>query len=107
MIESKDFVGYLVMAVENSGIEGVRVRSYSGRGMYGESCVGVSVDNLGEFIQVVASATLIASENDDEDGFVQALGRMNSDSLGRGSIYYWPGVDWTADCAGAVDGDDE
>ena len=95
MFDSKVFVGFLVMALENAGYEGMSIRSYSGRGMYGQSCVGISVDNLGEFMQTVATAAIIAAENDQEGNFVGALGRMSSDSLGRGSIYYWPNMKWS------------
>lgn len=56
--------------------EGLRPRSYSGRGMFGKECVGVSIDRL-----------------DDLDGL--PLKGVRTDSLGLGLIAYWPHLTWT------------
>lgn len=56
--------------------EGLDPRAYSGRGMFGKECVGVSVDHPGEY-------TL-------PKGY-----RM--DTLGLGYIVYWPSVKWEGD----------
>lgn len=53
----------------------LRPRSYSGRGMYGERCVGVSLDYLGQ-----------------ADGL--PLSGSRTDSLGLGIILYWPSAKW-------------
>lgn len=63
----------------NIRAQGFRPRSYSGRGMYGAECVGVSLDSPGDL---------------DSEG----LPRATQDSLGRGVILYWPGAKWTAEC---------
>ena len=57
---------------------GRRPRSYSGRGMYGRECVGVSL-RPGDY----------GSE-------LPAEGQRR-DALGKGEIAYWPRVEWPAD----------
>lgn len=52
---------------------------YSGRGMYGESCVGIDCEDDREAIEEAASR-----------GLRGAL----RDSLGTGFIVYWPSVKW-------------
>jgi hypothetical protein len=63
---------------------GHEVRSYSGRGMYGRECVGVSLSR-GERLTV---------------GHRTA----SYDALGLGSIAYWPSAVWPE---GMVDSDSE
>lgn len=59
-------------------------RSYSGRGMYGDQCVGVA---LGDTRQVWDIAQTFARA---ELNVPAPL----TDSLGRGIIAYWPSVKW-------------
>jgi hypothetical protein len=64
-----------VRALEEAGYEAV---SYSGRGMYGEKCVGVRVGSAieaGELTAVVGH-------------------RPTTDSMGMGVIAYWPAISW-------------
>lgn len=53
---------------------GYQPRSYSGRGMFGRECVGVSLDRFQELTVGARTATY--------------------DSLGLGRIAYWPGHSW-------------
>ena len=63
----------LIQRIEAAGF---KPRSYSGRGMYGKECVGVSVNARSE-------------------GDADELPRGNSvDSLGMGQIWYWPQCVW-------------
>lgn len=55
---------------------GYRPRSYSGRGMYGRVCVGVTLDRFEELTVGARTATW--------------------DSMGLGRIAYWPGHTWPA-----------
>lgn len=50
---------------------------YSGRGMFGERCVGIVCDNPDEAIEEAAS---------------QGLKGARTDSMGRQAIVYWPSV---------------
>ena len=90
-------------AVEDAGYE---TRSYSGRGMFGKECLGVEVDrgSMGSFIADVIDTlhSRVDSSGDDEeaeaevddafDAVAQGFRRMNTDSMGLGSILYFPGV---------------
>lgn len=57
---------------------------YSGRGMYGETCFGVS--GADEFTLGVIFHRLMG------DTAVELANRANTDTLGRGTIVYFPGV---------------
>ena len=75
---------------------GLEVRSYSGRGMYGRSCVGVNCD--GNAFQTLARI-LIALAEQGNDGLDAAEhftrdGAVASDSMGLGSIIYFPRLPW-------------
>lgn len=53
---------------------GTSPRSYSGRGMFGEYCIGTTEFPTGKAVTIA--------------------GRPCTDSLGRGTIYYWPSMKW-------------
>lgn len=65
---------------------GLACRSYSGRGMYGERCLAVEFDAIGEILNAVAIGGDAAVEH------ARTLARARTDSMGRGSILYFPGV---------------
>ena len=71
--------------------EGLKYReNYSGKGMYGKSCVAVDCDNpLGALTGIFA---YLVDSDDDIDGYdVQlALGEPREDSMGTGCILYFP-----------------
>ena len=56
------------------------VRGYSGRGMDGKRCLGVTVARV-DLREALAAAKRLKS-----------LGAMASDAMGIGTIIYWPGV---------------
>jgi len=59
---------------------------YSGRGMYGEQCVGFTVEGRN-----YASLTAAIVRSLDDDMADAMLGRLTTDSLGLGTIVYFPG----------------
>jgi hypothetical protein len=72
-----------------------KVRSYSGRGMYGKSCLAI----VGDCINPVEIGYLIYEwcESNAEvlHGEVPSLNHisnMHSDSMGLGTVYYWPRI---------------
>lgn len=71
--------------------EGLDCREdYSGRGMYGRSCIAITCDNpLNTLCELFA---YIVDSDDDLDGYdVQcALGESKQDSMGMSSILYFP-----------------
>lgn len=55
--------------------------SYSGRFMYGKSCVGVDFDSLNDFVEFRMA---IGQKLPDFD-----WSAMTTDSMGLGMVYYW------------------
>lgn len=80
----KDFIA----ALNNAGYE---PRSYSGRGMYGDSCVAIVTDDHPFKVGIMVMAALY-------DGFdTWKLENVESDSMGRSTVLYWPSVKWPDD----------
>lgn len=113
-MDSKKFIDML----RNVDVE---PRSYSGRGMHGRSCVSVHVDGglvlgLGARIVSAESRGLDVEDIDVDDALdeigtiadavADVMDRASSDSLGRGSVIYWPHLDWPED-EPEVDDDDD
>lgn len=94
MIDSQKFID-MIREVQTD--EEIEARSYSGRGMYGESCVGVTCDNP---FKVIAELAFMAGSDVAEENYslaqdiLQALGETRSDSMGRSTIIYWPRIKW-------------
>ncbi|QGH80083.1 hypothetical protein SEA_NHAGOS_72 [Gordonia phage NHagos] len=69
---------------------------YSGRGMYGRTCVGYEGENAAAFLAAIVSAALVRTHDSDVTCWdvVDAMGdiRTSTDSMGRGMITYWPGL---------------
>jgi hypothetical protein len=65
-------------------------RSYSGRGMYGKTCLGVETDSyqLGELF----SDIIQLMDEDDRDEICKAISSMREDGMGLGLIVYFPSV---------------
>ena len=68
---------------------------YSGRGMYGDSCIGFTVYSFSEAAQVLVT---LADTEDSSTGerwydLADSLARaLKTDDMGRGTIVYFPGV---------------
>jgi hypothetical protein len=80
---------------EDAGFE---CRSYSGRGMYGRSCLGVELDrgiHLGEFVSEVILELTHHPEGYDQVAF--AFRSMKRDSMGLGEILYFPQIDFVGE----------
>jgi hypothetical protein len=81
--------------IENAGLEPY---SYSGRAMYGKTCLAVNLDNgLGEFISAIMTEALENADNDDIFDVARAFESMRTDSMGRGIVVYFPGVPFEGD----------
>ncbi len=70
---------------------------YSGRGMYGRTCVGITGDRRGcmRLIADVIKSAYIQSVEDnkiDKDEAVDILLDFDQDSMGYDVIIYWPGL---------------
>jgi hypothetical protein len=71
--------------------EEVNVRDgYSGRGMYGETCV--AVDYVSETVPMAFLALLAEKLDRDFLDLLGELGGGSRDGMGRGSVAYWRGL---------------
>jgi len=64
--------------------------NYSGRGMYGKTCVGI-VGNTGDLIEFV-----LAVADEDKD-LAYELTEVSTDSMASDKIFYWRRLDTTKD----------
>lgn len=76
-------------AIEDAAIYDVTVLPYAGRGMDPDAeCAAVRYTDLSELLLLFVSLVGVTSE--DEAQYLAK--RTRTDSLGHGSIAYWPGV---------------
>ena len=68
---------------------GYETRSYSGRGMYGRECLGVTVDNPIFFALELGQEI---GANEDCGNWGKNLPRISWDSMGLDYIVYFPNV---------------
>jgi len=76
----------------------INVRSYSGRGMYGKECLGITFKRGMGFVNVV-DAMLEYIQNNEEyyieiESFREGIRDMQSDSMGLGTVVYFPSVEY-------------
>lgn len=98
----------LLMAV--NGNSDITIRSYSGRGMYGKSCVAV-IGNRRELQQLFGEVIVDLHENPSAaenkgiefDEVVDLLLSPRQDSMGLDIVVYWPEFEWTPECSALVD----
>lgn len=87
----------LIQEIAENSDDDCRFRSsYSGRGMYGRECVGITGDR-GQLQLVIAEIIKethhsLAGLNMDFDHVVDLVMNYSEDSMGRGSIFYWPQI---------------
>lgn len=82
----------LQVAFENAGLD---IRSYSGRGMYGETCIGFTTDrNLGNAFADLISSLAHSSDSVNMEELADAFRSMQTDSMGLGTIVYFPGIEF-------------
>lgn len=99
--EISEFV--LSDAIDLAGLDHDQLRTdYSGRGMYGSTCVGI-VGTLNHAILFVTALALIENDPFEEETMtsldaMEAIGEfvrgytMSQDSMGLDSIFYWTGI---------------
>ena len=79
-----------------------RTRSYSGRSMYGDNCIGVTTDSspFGFTARMIEGAMKYYGKDSEEfEAIIALMKKTNFDSMGMSSIYYWPSVKWEGpDC---------
>jgi len=77
---------------------GYNPRSYSGRGMYGKSCLGVEINgNVGKLFAKIVEELSYVDRNEVGSGYIfeevsEAFENMETDSMGLDTIVYFPGT---------------
>ena len=74
--------------LDEADVEADVRENYSGRGMYGDTCFGLTVDRESEMFKFFVAAGHIL---DMEDAMTLASS-AHSDNMGRSIIFYFPGV---------------
>ena len=77
----------LQSTIENAGYE---TRSYSGRGMYGKQCLGISSENVIETIVDILHWAFSEGDDDLYYALSKAMQSAKTDSMGHGLIIYFP-----------------
>lgn len=78
--------------------------NYSGRGMFGDKCFGISGNQRSLNIYSYFIRSLIDRDRDLAEEFLTQA--IREDSMGRGSIIYWEGIQWNEEYE-LYDEDDE
>lgn len=68
-------------------------RNYSGRGMYGRSCVAVEVESTQEALEFMYSFGAEAAHRGDIDDAMRYSSPC-MDNMGHGLVLYWTTVAW-------------
>lgn len=104
-----EFVSFVREAVrqmnEDEGDNSIKVRSYSGRGMYGASCLGITTGRFTNPHDVIMKIVVqFVEENHEDEDFLSkfreltdCLQNPRQDSMGLGTVTYFPDIDWEDD----------
>lgn len=74
--------------------------AYSGRGMFGKRCVGLTTDSSLQNVLADLVTWMHLTYNTQE--IAELIRDLRCDSMGRGIVVYWPSVAWQED-AGSED----
>lgn len=86
----------LVELLENTGGD-FEMREYSGRGMYGDKCLGL-VGSIGRIVGDIVEACLSEDiPTESREYIADAVRGMRTDSMGRDSVVYFPSVAYAED----------
>lgn len=72
---------------------GYTARSYSGRGMYGRSCLGVVASNVLEMFADMLNEVDGSADEDEVLVVADLMRAAVTDSMGRDTIVYWPNIE--------------
>lgn len=96
MIDREDMDRFETIA-ENAGIE---LQGYRGRGMYDRECYAISVQDGTGYEMIADLLDACCGDLENCEILATFLRNAREDSLGRGSIVYFPGAAW-------IEGDEE
>lgn len=78
---------------------GLEVRSYSGRGMMGDECIGVTGSNTHTILaQIIIALCEMGEEGVEAADHFTRDGAVRSDSMGMDGIVYFPRLSWLEEC---------
>ena len=87
-----------IETVANCMLTEVDIRpGYSGRGMYGDQCLGIvtNIQGFAQFVQVLVQQVTeneLDGRGDTLAEFRDCIDRVSFDSMGLSMIFYWPEV---------------
>ncbi len=84
----------LMEILEDAGYE---LRSYSGRGMYGDVCVAFTIGQYTEPSGVVAEIVSNVEDANERKAVANIFKSVKTDSMGMGTIVYFPRMKWVGD----------
>jgi hypothetical protein len=96
----RDVLDVLEDCAENVAVQ-LRT-DYSGRSMYGDTCVAVITDDVSGLVRFVIA--LVSATNSVPDDVAERVSALvdelehrvtRQDGMGRGYVYYWPQVEVT------------
>lgn len=98
---SRQVMNLLIQRLNNlDGVGDAHLRTYSGRNMYGDSCLALVCNDVSQLVRFVLDLGDAVSEELDENAEQVAalvdelrVRRTRYDQLGLGWVYYWPGVE--------------
>ena len=81
----------LIQAAKAASLD---LRSYSGRGMGGKQCVGIDTDDSAIRVacELIRAARDLTRDESALDELLEAIEETKTDSMGCGTILYWPGI---------------
>lgn len=77
-----------------------KLRSYSGRAMYGKECLGIVVHQPSTALSAIVDACLNHAEDmsrDDREDVIRGVGSYRTDNMGLDMIVYFPQVHFVDD----------
>jgi hypothetical protein len=80
------------MIMEVADCFNARVRTYSGRGMFGERCVALDVSQYENPYQIVFELGREAEARNLSEYDCAILAKPSQDSMGYGTVLYWPSI---------------
>lgn len=79
-------------AIEYIGFE---ARSYSGRGMYGRTCIAMVIDdNAMQALTRLISTLYEENGEDNVEWLLEDMENVQTDNMGLGTVVYWPDIAW-------------
>lgn len=81
--------------------------NYSGRGMYGRKCFGIVIDRYTSACAMAFQLAALLAKEGEEDLLGWLSGNVKEDSMGLGTIVYFPDIQWPENDGEEADEDTE